>query len=69
MSSARKPPILSGEDYAAASVFEPENLLREARRQKGLPPATTPEICVLDPDGDILRALRRAWRRGWSGAG
>jgi len=29
------PPILAGKDYAAPSVFEPENLLREARRQKG----------------------------------
>ena len=36
----------------------PENLLREARRQKGLPDARVPAICVLDPDGDLLRALR-----------
>ena len=62
MSSARKPPILAGKEYAAASVFEPANLLREARRQKGLTPAAIPEICLLDPDGDILRALRRAGR-------
>jgi uridine phosphorylase len=64
------PPILDGKDYAAASVFEPANLLREARRQKGLPPAAVPEICLLDPDGDILRALRRAGRAapapGWA---
>ena len=53
------PPILSGKDFAEPSVFEPANLLREARRQKGLSLAEVPEICVLDPDGDILRALRR----------
>jgi uridine phosphorylase len=59
------PPILAGKRYAEASVFEPENLLREARRQKALPPGEIPEICVLDPDGDILRRLirdRRATR-------
>jgi uridine phosphorylase len=60
--SSDKPPILAAKDYAAASVFEPANLLREARRQKGLPPADVPAVCVLDPDGDILRALRRDGR-------
>ena len=66
----RVPPILADKDYAAASVFEPTNLLREARRQKGLPPADVPEICLLDPDGDIVRALRSAGRAeaspGWA---
>jgi len=62
MSTERKTPILAGKDYAAASVFEPANLLREARRQKGVPQAAIPEICLLDPDGDILRALCRAGR-------
>lgn len=70
MSRAVKPPILAAKDYAAASVFEPANLLREARRQKGLPAADVPEICVLDPDGDIMRALRGAGRArpspGWA---
>jgi uridine phosphorylase len=56
------PPILAGKRYAEPSVFEPENLLREARRQKGSPPGNIPEICVLDPDGDILRSLMRAGR-------
>ena len=56
----RLPPILAGKDYAAASVFTPSNLLREARRQKGLAAVRVPEICVLDPDGDILRRLRRS---------
>ena len=53
----KSPPILAGKEYAAASVFEPANLLREARRQKGLAPAAIPEICLLDPDGDIVRWL------------
>jgi uridine phosphorylase len=39
-------------------VFRPENLLREARRQRGLPDARVPAVCVLDPDGDIVRTLR-----------
>ncbi len=70
MSSEAEPPILAGKEYQAASVFEPANLLREARRQKGVPQAEVPEICLLDPDGDILRALRRAGRAtpapGWA---
>ena len=56
------PWILGGKDHAAASVFRPENLLREARRQKQLPDVPMPEICVLDPDGDLVRHLRRTGR-------
>jgi uridine phosphorylase len=56
------PPILAGKDFAAPSVFEPKNLLREARRQKNLSSAAVPEICVLDPDGDIVRTLSKAGR-------
>jgi uridine phosphorylase len=56
----RVPPILSNKEFGARSVFEPENLLREARRQKRLPETKVPEICILDPDGDIVRALSRA---------
>jgi len=70
MSSRSNAPILTGKDYTAASVFEPANLLREARRQKSIAEAAVPEICVLDPDGDILRALRREGRAarcaGWA---
>src|SRR6266851_2190469 len=70
MNSEPKPPILSIKEYDAASVFEPANLLREARRQKGLAPGEVPAICLLDPDGDILRALHRAGRatlsHGWA---
>ena len=64
------PPILSNKAFAAPSVFAPENLLREARRQKNLSDAAVPEICILDPDGDIWRALvaaGRAWPSpGWA---
>jgi uridine phosphorylase len=65
MSSERTssvPPILAGKEFAAPSVFAPANLLREARRQKGLPESCVPETCILDPDGDILRTLRREKR-------
>jgi uridine phosphorylase len=63
-------PIVTGKDHAAASVFRPEALLREARRQKGLPPMAVPDICVLDPDGDMVRHLKRHGRNrlheGWA---
>lgn len=62
MNETKMLPILSHKHYDAASAFTPENLLREARRQKGLSTAAVPEICVLDPDGDIVRHLRVAGR-------
>jgi uridine phosphorylase len=52
------PPILGHKHYDSPSVFTPENLLREARRQKGLAPGAVPAICVLDPDGDLVDYLR-----------
>jgi len=51
------PPILAHKHYNAESAFKPENLLREARRQKNLADAPVPEICILDPDGDMVRYL------------
>jgi uridine phosphorylase len=51
-------PIVDHEDHTAPSVFTPENLLREARRQKGIAPGSVPNICVLDPDGDLVDYLR-----------
>lgn len=51
------PPIMSNKGHGKPSVFTPENLLREARRQKALKPRSVPEICILDPDGDIVRWL------------
>ena len=52
------PPILSLKDSAAPSVFAPAALLREARRQKGLGNKEVPPVCILDPDGDLVRQLR-----------
>ena len=51
------PPILRHKRYDQPSVFVPENLLREARRQKAIPDGGVPGICALDPDGDIVRSL------------
>jgi hypothetical protein len=53
-------PILRNKHYGVPSAFTPESLLREARRQKGIPNAPVPEICILDPDDDIVRHLRAA---------
>jgi uridine phosphorylase len=55
-------PLIQHKDHDAPSVFQPENLLREARRQKNVPPGSVPEVCVLDPDGDIVRALQAGGR-------
>jgi uridine phosphorylase len=64
------PPILRDKAFAAPSVFKPENLLREARRQKRLPAAAVPPFCILDPDGDIWGTLVAAGRTrpspGWA---
>src|ERR1700731_1427424 len=64
----RKPDLISGaaplierRDHVAPSVFRPENMLREARRQKGLPPGSVPPVCVLDPDGDVVAHVRRKY--------
>lgn len=51
------PPILAQKHYSAPSAFTPESLLREARRQKRVGEGRIPQICILDPDGDIVRTL------------
>lgn len=51
-------PILWQKHYGDPSIFTPENLLREARRQKGLESQPVPDICILDPDGDLVDSLR-----------
>jgi uridine phosphorylase len=56
------PPILTYKDPDAPSVFAPAALLREARRQKRLAVADVPPVCILDPDGDILRRLKTTGR-------
>ena len=54
------PPLLDNKHWNSPSVFAPSALLREARRQKGLPATTAPTVCILDPDGDLVRRLRRS---------
>ncbi len=54
--------LLLRDDHGEPSVFLPENLLREARRQRALPAGTVPRVCLLDPDGDIVRQLERSGR-------
>lgn len=51
-------PILTNKHYQKPSVFDPANLLKQARRQKSLPSGSVPEICVLDPDGDLSSYVR-----------
>ncbi len=57
MTDLIQPLILTLKNYSAPSIFTPENLLREARRQKGIALGKIPEICLLDPDGDIVQNL------------
>jgi uridine phosphorylase len=70
VSEAEIPPILLHKSYEASSAFTPENLLRQGRRQKRLPNIAVPDICILDPDGDIVRHLRATGRAsrhgGWA---
>jgi uridine phosphorylase len=56
------PPLLDNKNPSSPSVFAPSALLREARRQKGLPVVDVPAICILDPDGDMVRRLRNDGR-------
>jgi uridine phosphorylase len=51
--------ILSNKYYNESSVFLPENLLREARRQKNKKDCNVPAVCLLDPDGDLADYLLR----------
>lgn len=62
MSDQDLPPILRGKNHEAPSSFTPESLLREARRQKAAAADPVPEICLLDPDGDIVRRLKKEGR-------
>ncbi len=58
--TVRASPLMARRDHADPSVFRPENMLREARRQKGIGDAAVPPVCILDPDGDIVHLLRTA---------
>ncbi|PIQ91054.1 MAG: uridine phosphorylase [Candidatus Omnitrophica bacterium CG11_big_fil_rev_8_21_14_0_20_41_12] len=51
-------PILANKHFRKPSVFNPANLLKQARRQKLLLSCSVPEICVLDPDGDLSSYIR-----------
>src|SRR5713226_10613423 len=63
------PPLFDNKNPGSPSVFRPAALLREARRQKGFAAVDVPSVCILDPDGDIVRRLRSAGRaqpfEGW----
>ncbi|MEO6988606.1 MAG: nucleoside phosphorylase [Aquihabitans sp.] len=50
-------PLLRAKRYDQPSVFQPANLLREGRRQRGRPDVAVPAVCLLDPDGDIVRNM------------
>ena len=55
-------PLFAAKRYDEPSVFTPASLLAEARRQKDLPDASVPDVCVLDPDGDLVRHLTATGR-------
>ena len=55
-------PVSCADDHGESSVFLVENLLREARRQRRLGEVVVPWLCLLDPDGDVVRHLRRQSR-------
>src|SRR6202165_2293339 len=63
------PPILDNKHTTSPSVFAPSALLREARRQKNVEAVDVPAVCILDPDGDLVRNLRQTGRAkpfdGW----
>jgi len=55
--NSSEPAILRDKRYDLESLFVPENMLREARRQKGILEGKIPKVCILDPDGDIVSIL------------
>jgi uridine phosphorylase len=50
-------PLFGAKAYDEPSVFDTDALLSEARRYKKLPEESVPDVCVLDPDGDIVDHL------------
>mgnify|MGYP000465144896 FL=1 len=50
-------PLFEAKAFDEPSVFAPEALMENARRQKDLPERSVPDVCVLDPDGDVVRQL------------
>src|ERR1043166_250204 len=61
--------IRDDKDTWAPSVFLPAVPRRDGRRQKGLAAIDVPPVCILDPDGDIVRRLQQSGRSrpfaGW----
>ena len=55
-------PLLDNKSPNSPSVFRPAAPLRDARRQKRLATVDVPAVCILDPDGDIVRRLRHIGR-------
>ena len=50
-------PILEHDDPGAPSMFTAKAMLGLARERKGLSAGRAPDVCVLDPDGDLERHL------------
>jgi uridine phosphorylase len=61
-------PLLGRRDFHRPSVFRPENLLRESRRQRGISDGPVPPVCVLDPDADVVRHVQHRHGAQQSGA-
>ena len=55
-------PLIARTDHDAPSIFRPETFVREARHQKGLRLGAVPPVCVLDPEGNVVRYVRRMKR-------
>lgn len=51
-------PILDRDAPTAPSLFTAKSMLALARSRKGLSACRAPEVCVLDPDGDLERHLQ-----------
>jgi uridine phosphorylase len=62
IASDQPSPLLAKQGHADPSLFDPSNMLREARRQKQLAAGDVPRACLLDPDGDVVDFVRA--RRG-----
>ncbi len=69
-SSTDGAPLLARDDFHEPSLFRPEKMLRETRRQMKRGADPVPPICLLDPDGDLVTYVRQALGAlpspGWS---
>jgi uridine phosphorylase len=50
-------PLFESKSFDKDSVFTPAGLVETAREQQGLREEPVPDVCVLDPDGDIVSQL------------